>query len=389
MADCFIMHSGGGGGDSDYTFSFSNNGLFQYPSTVKIPSTVTSLPTNNIGGFYGHAEIEHVTFDSDSTISSLPTNCFYGCSGLKTISLPSTITSIGSGSFQADTSLETFDFSNLSTTSDITITSNAFYDCPSLSNITISGQTLVTAGSGIFQNCNSLTNQDVSTILSAHKSGVALATNLFYSCDGITSVNVDKIGEGIFGNCENLVSATVTGQPTDTLIGYVFTGCSSLTNVLLTNITKMGTYFFRDCTSLESVTIPSTVTGFAQGIFSGCISLENVIFNSVPSCGYYTVANSNNLFYDCKSLKTLALPQGWTENLLVSNGTANFTNVLTGAGLKALFESLYDYSDGTAHSLQIGSTNLSTAQNTTYTPEGSDTPISIVNIAWNKNWTLS
>ena len=61
----------------------------------------------------------------------------------------------------------------------------------------------------------------------------------------------------------------------------------------------IGKYAFRDCKSLTSVIIPSSVTEIREYAFDGCISLKNVnIPSSVTSIGKYA-------FFYCSGLKSI------------------------------------------------------------------------------------
>ena len=81
------------------------------------------------------------------------------------------------------------------------------------------------------------------------------------------------------------------------------------TNRDLTNYTiRQGTRIicdgaFYQCTSLQSVTIPDSVTSIGYSAFSGCESLQSVtIPNSVTSIG-------DSAFVDCSSLQSVTIPK--------------------------------------------------------------------------------
>ena len=70
---------------------------------------------------------------------------------------------------------------------------------------------------------------------------------------------------------------------------YAFRYCSGLTSVTIPNsVTSIGGYAFSGCTGLTSVTIPNSVTSIGSSAFSGCSGLTSVtIPNSVTSIGGY------------------------------------------------------------------------------------------------------
>ena len=110
-----------------------------------------------------------------------------------------------------------------------------------------------------------------------------------------------------------------------------FRNCRSLTSVTIPNsVTSIDGYTFSGCTSLTTVIIPNSVTSIGGSAFSGCKGLTSVtIPNSVESIGDYafqscasltsvTIPNSvesigDYAFQSCTSLTTLTIPNGVTE----------------------------------------------------------------------------
>ena len=96
--------------------------------------------------------------------------------------------------------------------------------------------------------------------------------------------------------------------------GYVSLGSnnpSTSTNkqwikmIKLGNVTNFANY--RNCYSLQSITIPRELQGISNNLFSNCYSLQNI---TIP---YLTTSIPNSLFSNCYSLKNVSIPNGVTS----------------------------------------------------------------------------
>lgn len=346
MAECILVSNNGTSGQS---FSFSNDGKFRYPEDVVIPANVTSF-TNSESSFYNHSEVGNILFESGSALTVTGVNAFTGCSGLKSIVFPATLTNIGNQAFYGCSSL-----SDIVIPAAVTnIGQQAFLNCTSLKNITWSmGSSTVTLGQSAFQN-SGVIDDDLITIFNR---SYIVYSNLFQNCLSLKNINVPMTWTYMFMNCTNMKTAVIGNGA---------------------NSGNLGDGAFNGCTSLTTVTIRARTGGQTLGIayFANCRALKTVIFEGQVYCNNFTTTSGNNPFYGCTALEDLQVPEGWTENLLLSNGTANFTNVLTHDSLVAMIANLYDYSDGDEHTLTLGTINL----------ERLSTEEKVVATA--KNWTL-
>ena len=116
------------------------------------------------------------------TVTSLGANCFYGCSGLTSITIPSSVTSLGDDCFER---------------------------CSGLTNINIPSS-VTSLGDWCFQSCSGLTNINIPS------SVTSLGNYCFSWCSGLTSItipsSVTSLGESCFEYCSKLEKATFQGK---------------------------------------------------------------------------------------------------------------------------------------------------------------------------------
>ena len=92
----------------------------------------------------------------------------------------------------------------------------------------------------------------------------------------------------------------------DVVFEYTGDGCSvpkDITSVrFIEGLQKIGDRAFSECTSLESVTIPSSVVDIGKNAFHRCRNLSEVTFND----GLRKVGDG--AFSNCESLESVTLP---------------------------------------------------------------------------------
>ena len=156
------------------------------------------------------------------------------------------------------------------------IDSSAFYNCLSLSSITIPGS-VTTIGDSVFYNCNSLSSI-------------------------IIPGSVTTIGSRAFQYCYSLSSITIPDGVT-TIGSSAFEACRSLSSITIPDgVTSIDSSAFYNCQSLSSITIPDGVTTIGDSVFYNCYSLSSIIIpGSVTTIG-------NSVFYNCRSLSSIIIP---------------------------------------------------------------------------------
>ena len=114
--------------------------------------------------------------------------------------------------------------------------------------------------------------------------------------------NVTKIGTYAFKNHQCLRTVTIANSVTQ-IGNYAFDSCYSLEHVTIPDsVTSLGTYMFNYCYSLTSVMIPDSVSMIYTYAFAYCNSLTRIVVpESVTNIG-------SNAFTSCYTLKEAILP---------------------------------------------------------------------------------
>ena len=127
-------------------------------------------------------------------------SCFDGCSGLTSITIPSSVASFGESCFRG---------------------------CSGLTSITIPSS-VTSLGEDCFRGCSGLTS------ITIPSSVTSLGKCCFFECSGLTSITIPSSVTSLGGNC--------------------FRGCSGLTSITIpSSVTSLGEYCFTNCRGLETV----------------------------------------------------------------------------------------------------------------------------------------
>ncbi len=301
-----------------------------YAGTISIPSTVN------------HNEILY-------TVTGIDSEAFENCTYLRSVDIPTTVTSIGREAF-----LNTGITSITIPYSVEEIGSSAFSNCESLVTVTLQGNSnedsdlKMTTSSGnspflgspinrVILNRNLTYDNDNSpfqgfesiTSVSLGRNFSTIGNYAFYNCSGITSLsipdnvtsigndafygtgiksitipnNIEKMGELVFASCTSLTKATINNS---VLGSSAFKSCTSLTDVSISsNVTSIENSAFYGCESLITISIPENVTSLGSAIFENCIKLEEaeVLCSMV----------SDRMFYNCQSLKDISFTEALTS----------------------------------------------------------------------------
>ena len=188
----------------------------------------------------------------------------------------------------------------------------AFYGCSGLTSLTLPSS-VTKIGDYAFEGCSGLTS------LTLPSSLTEIGWCAFYGCSGLTSLtlpsSVTEIGKYAFYGCSGLTSLTLPSSLTE--IGdYAFYGCSGLTSLTLpSSVTSIGGSAFEGCSGLTSLALPSSVTAIGVSAFEGCSGLTS-IYVSWES----PLSIAASTFKDANTEKCiLYVPKGTYDDYWLSN----------------------------------------------------------------------
>lgn len=233
--------------------------------TIILPDTIVEI------GNSAFASCKALTAISiPNKVAIIPNYAFQGCGKIKNITIPASVEAISKKAFDSCSSLESVEFIGgdanrvkLSGASQ----SECFANCPSLRTMTING------GSPIFE-IDGLGD----IIDSQQKIDVNYIGDLKGLCEVefVSDYNMSWRGK-LYINNEDIPSELVVPSGTTKIGEEIFSGCDSITSVVIENDVKtIGVGAFAGCPNLTNITIGDSVETISGGAFAGCDNIQNV-----------------------------------------------------------------------------------------------------------------
>ena len=251
-----------------YAYDFEVDGIYYTKVGSRAYVTFQSYVNGNCTSDYSGDVVipPTVTYSGTTyTVNEIGWGAFSGCTGLTSITIPSSIITVGDAAFKNCSSLTGVYINDLEAwcnTSFANNNSNPLYNAHHLFLNGVEVKDLVIP--------NTIT---------------AINKNLFCGCSGLTSVTIPNsvtgVGESSFSGCTGLNSVSMSNSVTS-IGNYAFYGCTGLTDVAISSaVTTIGYSAFHGCTELTHFTIPNSITEIGTTAFYGCTKLKSLIWNAV------------------------------------------------------------------------------------------------------------
>ncbi|MBO8426338.1 MAG: leucine-rich repeat domain-containing protein [Firmicutes bacterium] len=254
-------------------------------TSITIPDSVTTIGSY---AFKRCSNLAAVTFGENSQLTSIGYSAFSYCSFLTSVNIPDSVTTIGSHAFEGCSSLTSIYIPDSVTTIEI----YAFYGC---TNLTIYCQAS-SEPSGWDSWWNS---SDRPVVWGFEDCGITV--------DGIRyAVSIDEENVkyitiiGYTGSSTNVVipsSINVNGEdiPVKAIANNAFYDNNTIASIIIPDsVTTIGERAFSGCSSLTSVNIPDSVTTIGERAFYECSNLTIYCEASSEPSGWDSWWNSSN-----------------------------------------------------------------------------------------------
>lgn len=258
-----------------------------------------------------------------STVKTICDSAFYDCESISYLSIPYGVTSIEDYAFYYCVSLK-----NLTIPSSVTkIGKMAFKSCYSLISAVIPTSVL-SIGDYAFDGCTGLTN------LSMAGTVEHIGVNAFNNTAWLNNYTGDFVvaGDGILISYRGKAASVQIPSSVKRIGVGAFNGRSFITGVVMpSGLIEIGPEAFAGCTSLLAVVMPSGVVNVESGAFRNCTALKSLTLNDGLS------EIGEGAFENCRITGLLWVPGSVKEiGYRAFSGCSKITSLTFGADMRAI-----------------------------------------------------
>jgi hypothetical protein len=311
------------------TFTIAAGGILTAVSGGSVAGRLripTGVSTINASVFLNQSTMIGVSFPT--TLRNISTQAFRN-TGLRDITIPETVSSLGSIAFGYCTALSSITFP---ATAISTIQADVFRDCTALQTAIVpSWMTSVPAG--MYNNATGVRSIDIqgnTTTIGAY-AFYSTAISSFSSPTSLTAINGN-----VFQNCRHLSTVTL-GNLGNWGGANTFAGCTALQSIVIP-ATVFGasgnTGQFLGCTSLGSASYLNSLTSMAQTTFDGCTSLSTLTFanvNTLSNIGAWALRNTRIASFNGPNVSSINAGAFASNTNLTSVSVPNATFIASDA----------------------------------------------------------
>ncbi len=307
-------------GISSYAEKWGNsyNGIYYEFDDATMTACVMNHPSGN-SNYTGNMTIPATIVypEGTFTVTSIADEAFYQ-SNITSVTLPNTITSLGTRAFAQSQNLESVDIP-LNCDGLTSISSRCFDECSKLKQIDFPNK-LQYIGSFAFKNCN------ISLLELTNTRIVEIGISAFYGSSALKNINfpansLRTIGQQAFANCG--LTTVYLPNTVSSINTSAFANNPNLTSVTLSNNLRL---IPTDCfsgASLTSIDIPQSVEKISEGAFKGSSDLSVYCHRLNPAIIEDT---DDNQAFDYDSSLHLYIPESSWSKYLTAEGWKKFKN---------------------------------------------------------------
>lgn len=307
-----------GDGSMDHygTWDYASPGWKDYSDQIKTLTFEKGTTTIGRSAFSGCKNLK--TVNLPSTLTIINSDAFSDCESLFNITLPKRLKELGSGTFEDCTSLTSINLpTGLTNLGEMGYGLSTFANT-GLKSITIPSTVTKMAGY-CFEGCKDLTTATIAG------KNLEIGYRAFAECSSLRTATVKKgitkINNSAFKQCTSLTNVQL-GDDLTFISGAAFAKCTALKEISIPDKVKelQGInydYVFDGCTSLEKVTLGVGVEKIGRCAFKDCTSLKEIYF-----CGEAPKFDENETFSGCGTIKAY-YPAGastWGPSTLTAHG---------------------------------------------------------------------